>query len=635
MRGWTVQDSLELYGVPAWGVGFFTINSAGHVAVRPRGNGGQEIDLLELVQDLERRGLRKPILIRFSDILAARVEGIAKGFERAMAEYGYKGNYRGVYPIKVNQQRHVVEEIVQYGAAQKVGLEAGSKPELLVALALLDTPEALIICNGYKDRAYVETALLAQRIGRTPYIVIDRPGEIDLVIKTSRELGIRPHLGIRARLSTRGAGKWVESTGDRSKFGLSAPEIVEAVDRLRTEDMLDCLELLHFHIGSQITAIRAHKDALAEASRVFVGLHELGARPRVLDVGGGLGVDYDGSSTNFHSSMNYTVQEYANDVVSSIQEACDEAGVAHPDIVTEAGRAMVAHHSVLVFDVLGVQERSTGTRPAPLEENDPKVLHDLAEVYRTISKKNATEAYHDALQLKEEASTLFSLGYLDLKGRARLETLFWSCCEKIARVAREMDADSIPEELEPLEKGLADTYYANLSVFQSMPDHWAVKQLFPIMPIHRLDEKPTRKGLFVDLTCDSDGKIDQFIDMHDVKDVLELHSWNGAPYYIAVFLVGAYQEILGDLHNLFGDTDAVHVTLADDGNYRVERVVEGDDVESVLSYVQYDRRALIEKVRLTIEEAARKGQISLEESARLRRRYEQGLGEYTYLARDH
>ena len=635
MRGWTVQDSLELYSVPAWGAGFFTINPAGHVAVRPRGNGGHEIDLLELVKDLEQRGLRKPLLIRFSDILAARVEGIAKGFERAMAEYGYRGNYRGVYPIKVNQQRHVVEEIVQYGAPLRVGLEAGSKPELLVALALLDTPEALIICNGYKDRAYVETALLAQRIGRTPYIVIDRPGEIDLVIKTSRELGIRPHLGVRARLSTRGAGKWVESTGDRSKFGLSAPEIVEAVDRLRAEDMLDCLELLHFHIGSQITAIRAHKDALAEASRVFVGLHELGARPHVLDVGGGLGVDYDGSSTNFHSSMNYTVQEYANDVVSSVQEACDEAGVAHPDIVTEAGRAMVAHHSVLIFDVLGVQERSTGTRPAPVEESDPKVLHDLAEVHRTITKKNAVEAYHDALQLKEEASTLFSLGYLDLKGRARLEALFWSCCEKIARVAREMDADSIPEELESLEKGLADTYYANLSVFQSMPDHWAVKQLFPILPIHRLDEKPTRRGLFVDLTCDSDGKIDQFIDMHDVKDVLELHSWNGGPYYIGVFLVGAYQEILGDLHNLFGDTDAVHVTLADDGSYRVERVVEGDDVEHVLAYVQYDRRALIEKVRVTIEEAARKGQITLEESARLRRRYEQGLQEYTYLARDH
>src|SRR5512134_3833630 len=420
MRGWTVQDSLELYSVPAWGAGFFTINQAGHVAVRPRGDGGHEIDLLELVQDLERRGLRKPMLIRFSDILAARVEGIARAFERAMAEYGYRGAYRGVYPIKVNQQRHVVEEIVQYGAVQRVGLEAGSKPELLVALALLDTPEALIICNGYKDRAYVETALLAQKIGRTPFIVIDRPGEIDLVIKTSRELGIRPHLGVRARLTARGAGKWVESTGDRSKFGLSALEIVDAVERLRAEDMLDCLELLHFHIGSQMTAIRARKDAVKEASRVFVGVHEMGARPTLLDVGGGLGVDYDGSKTNFHSSKNYSTQEYANDVVAHIQEACEESGVPHPDIVTEAGRAMVAHHSVLVFDVLGVNEMLSGKKPDPVSESDPKVLQDLSEVWATVSRKNVQEAYHDALQLKEEASTLFSLGFIDLRARARV-----------------------------------------------------------------------------------------------------------------------------------------------------------------------------------------------------------------------
>jgi arginine decarboxylase len=634
MRGWTVRDSLELYNVAAWGAGFFTVNAQGHVAVLPRGQGGPSIDLLDLVQDLERRGLRTPLLVRFSDILASRVQGLARAFESAMQDYGYKGLYRGVYPIKVNQQRHVVEEIVHYGSQQRVGLEAGSKPELLVALALLDTPEALIICNGYKDRAYVETALLAQRLGRTPIVVIDRFDEIDLVVKTSRELGIRPHLGVRARLTARGAGKWVDSTGDRSKFGLSALEIVDAVERLRSEDMLDCLELLHFHIGSQITAIRAHKDALAEAGRVFVGLHELGARPRLLDVGGGLGVDYDGSCTNFHSSMNYTTQEYANDVVASIQEACDEAQVPHPDIVTEAGRAMVAHHSVLVFDVLGVSEVRSGERPPPVSEDDPKVVQDLAEVWQGISKKNVQEAYHDAAQLKEEAASLFSLGYLDLRARAQVERLFWSCCSRIQRIVAELP--HVPEELEPLERALADTYYANLSVFQSAPDHWAVKQLFPMMPIHRLDEKPTRRGIFVDLTCDSDGKIDQFIDVHDVKDVLELHSFTGAPYYIAMFLVGAYQEILGDLHNLFGDTDAVHVRLGEEGDgYVVEHVVEGDAVENVLAYVQYDRRSLVEKVRLTVEEALRKGQISLEESARLRKRYEQGLQEYTYLSQDH
>ena len=510
------------------------------------------MDLRDLVGDLSRRGLRTPLLIRFSDILASRVQGIAKIFENTISEYEYRGRFRGVYPIKVNQQRHVVEEIISHGAGAGFGLEAGSKPELLIALALLDTPGALIICNGYKDRAYVETALLAQRLGRTPIIVIDRFHEIDLLIKTAAELGIRPHIGVRARLTTKGAGKWVESTGDKSKFGLSAREIVDAVERLRSEDMLDCLELLHFHIGSQITTIRAHKDALREASHIFVGLHKMGAEPRLVDVGGGLGVDYDGSQTNFHSSKNYSAQEYANDVVSTIQSACDEAEVPHPDLVTEAGRWMVAHHSVLVFDVLGVNEVRSGQPMEPIDEEDAKILRDLEEVWRSISRKNVRECYHDAVQLKEDASTLFSLGQLDLRDRARVESLFWDCCQKILKIVREMP--SVPEDLEDLEKGLADTYYGNLSVFQSAPDHWAVKQLFPVMPIHRLNERPTRRGVFADLTCDSDGKIDQFIDQHDVKDVLELHAWNGEPYLIGMFLVGAYQEILGDLHNLFGDT---------------------------------------------------------------------------------
>ncbi|HEY5657183.1 MAG TPA: biosynthetic arginine decarboxylase, partial [Myxococcota bacterium] len=576
MGAWTVDDSLALYNVAAWGEGFFTINPAGRVEVRPRGSDGPRIDLLELVQNLEQRGLSTPLLIRFSDILASRVRGLAQAFRQAIEEYEYRGAYRGVYPIKVNQQRHVVEEIIQYGKDLGVGLEAGSKPELLIALALLDTPDALIICNGYKDRAYIETALLAQRLGRTPVIVIDRFHELDLVIKTASELGIRPHIGVRARLIARGAGRWEDSTGDRSKFGLSAHEIVDAVERLRGEDMLECLELLHFHIGSQITAIRAHKDALAEASRIFTSLHEMGAAPRLLDVGGGLGVDYDGSRTNFHSSRNYSTQEYANDVVAFVQEACDEASVPHPDLITEAGRAMVAHHSVLIFDVLGVGEVLSGPSPAPVTEDDPKVVQDLAEVLDEISSDSVIEAYHDAVQLKEEAATLFSLGYLDLAGRARIDRLFWACCGRILELVRELP--HVPEELEDLEKALADIYYGNLSVFQSAPDHWAVKQLFPVMPIHRLDEKPTRRGVIADLTCDSDGKIDRFIDPLDVKDVLELHPFTGAPYYLGMFLVGAYQEILGDLHNLFGDTDAVHVTLDPEGGYRVEHVVEGDSV---------------------------------------------------------
>ncbi len=632
MRAWTVRDARELYNVTAWGAGFLTVNERGNVEVRPNGDGGNGVDLLALVNDLAERGLRTPMLIRFSDILAASVEGLRAAFERAIGEYDYRGAYRGVYPIKVNQQRHVVEELVDYGSKARIGLEAGSKPELLIALAVLDTQDALIVCNGYKDRAYIETALLAQRLGRYPIIVVDRFHEVDLIIKVAQDLGIRPHVGVRAKLTTKGAGKWVESTGDRSKFGLTAMEIVDAVERLREADMLDCLELLHFHIGSQITAIRAHKDALREASRVFVGLHELGANPKLIDVGGGLGVDYDGSQTNFHSSMNYTIQEYANDVVASIQEACDEKQIEHPDIVTEAGRAMVAHHSMLVFDILGVQETLPRKAPAPVQEEDHRVIRDLQEVWSTTTQKNVLEAYHDALQLKEEATSLFSLGYLNLHERARAERLFWHCCEKILRITR--DLPSVPEELQPLEKSLADTYYSNFSVFQSAPDHWAVKQLFPVMPIHRLHEKPTRRGVLADLTCDSDGKIDKFIDPHDVKDVLELHAPNGDPYYIGVFLIGAYQEILGDLHNLFGDTDAVHVRLDDDGGYSIEHVVEGEDVKQVLEYVEYDPSALVEKVRRSIERSVRAGNISLNESARLRRHYEQGLSEYTYLTRD-
>jgi arginine decarboxylase len=627
---WTIRDSLDLYHVLDWGSGYFAINDAGDVEVRPKAGDARSIDLLELVENLGRRGVRTPLLIRFNDILDSRVRGLNHCFREAIEEVDYRGTYRGVYPIKVNQQRHVVEELIRFGAPEKLGLEAGSKPELLIALALLDTPGALIICNGYKDRAYVETALLAQRLGRTPIIVVDRFHEIDLVLKTSRELAIRPHLGIRARLNTKGAGKWIESTGEHSKFGLSSMEIVEAVDRLASEDMLDCVELLHFHIGSQITAARAHKDALSEASRVFVGLHEMGATPSLIDVGGGLGVDYDGSRTNFHSSKNYSMQEYANDVVSFIQEACDAAKIAHPDIVTESGRSLSAHHSVLVFDVLGVNEVLSRSQPAKVTDDDPKVLRDLAEVWSDTSVEDVQESYHNALLLKEEAATLFSLGYLDLRGKARVEHLFAQCCEKILELLRELP--EIPEDLADFESGLADIYYGNFSVFQSAPDHWAVRQLFPVMPIHRLDERPTRRGIFADLTCDSDGKIDQFINPREAKSLIELHPWTGDPYYIGVFLVGAYQEILGDLHNLFGDTNAVHVTLDDRGGYRLDHIVEGDAVEDVLAYVQYERRPLIEKVRRIIEGALRNDEISLEESARRRERYEQGLKGYTYLS---
>ncbi len=629
MTDWTIDESAELYAIDHWGEGYFSIDAAGDVAVHRDASGEAGVNLRELVEEIRHRGLHTPLLIRFSDILASRISELVRCFAAARREYSYSGGYRPVYPIKTNQQRQVVEELIEAGRPYNLGLEVGSKPELLVALALLDTPDALIVCNGYKDRAYLETALLAQRLGRLPVIVLDRPDELPLLLKASHELGISPHIGVRCRLASRGAGRWADSTGDRSKFGLSAAEIVEVTKLLRAERMLGCLEMLHFHIGSQITEIRAHKDALREASRIFVGLHELGCALRFVDVGGGLGVDYVGSKTSFESSMNYTMQEYAYDVIAALQEACDERGVPHPEVVSESGRALVSHASVLVFDVLGVD--GTVGRPAPTAPvaGEHKVIQDLWEVWSSIEPPNVQESLHDALELKEEALGAFSLGYLDLAARARAEELFWSCCERI--LALLPDLPYVPEELAGLERQLSDTYYGNFSVFQSLPDSWALDQLFPIMPIHRLREEPLRRGTLADLTCDCDGKVDRFIDLRGDRGVLELHEPNGHPYYLGVFLVGAYQETLGELHNLFGDTDAVHVRIEPSGRYSIQQVVEGDSVEEVLSYVQYDRRDLSERVRRAIEEALRKGDITLEESALLRRRYEQGLSGYTYL----
>jgi arginine decarboxylase len=629
LRAWTIKDALELYNVNGWGRDFFTINDAGHVEVTPAGPGLGRIDLKDLVDDLRDRGLNLPILIRFSDILRRRVETLCGSFQQAIAENDYKGSYRGVYPIKVNQQRHVVEELIEFGRPFNLGLEAGSKPELLVALALQENPEALILCNGYKDRGFIETALLAQKLGRKVIIVVDRMNEVETIITASRELGISPVIGMRARLSTKGAGKWVESTGDRSKFGLTTTEMVEAVERLRREGMLDSLQLLHFHIGSQITAIRAIKDALREASRIFVELSALGANMRYLDCGGGLGVDYDGSQTNFHSSVNYTLQEYASDIVSQIAEACNAKGVPHPDIVTESGRALTAHHSVLVFNVLDTNQMLLGHIPESLADDEHRVIQQLYETFQGVSRKNFQEAYHDAIQLKEEGITAFNLGFLDLRARARVEQLFYATIEKILKIVR--DLSYVPDELEGLEKQLSDTYYCNFSLFQSLPDHWAVRQLFPTMPIQRLNTKPTRRAVLADLTCDSDGKMDQFIDLRDVKHFLELHPKNGEPYYVASFLVGAYQEILGDLHNLFGDTDAVHVRL-DGDDYRVDHVVEGDSVTEVLSYVQYSKDDLVSRVRRAVDVAVRDKRLTAVESGRLMRRYEEGLDGYTYLS---
>jgi arginine decarboxylase len=631
IRAWTVKDAIELYNVEGWGRDFFSINEAGNIEVSPAGPGQGKIDLKELVDDLVERGIKVPLLIRFSDILRTRVQQLCGSFQQAIVDNDYKGTYRGVYPIKVNQQRHVVEELMEYGRPYNLGIEAGSKPELLVALALQENPDALILCNGYKDRAYIETALLARKLGRQVIIILDRIAELDTIIAASRDLDIKPTIGVRARLSTKGAGKWVESTGDRSKFGLTTTEMVDAVERLRAVGMLDCLQLLHFHIGSQITAIRAHKDALREASRIYVELHAMGANMRYVDCGGGLGVDYDGSRTNFHSSVNYSLQEYAADVVSQIAETCNARGVPHPDIVTESGRALVAHHSVLVFNVLGTNEILVNQLQESVSPTEPQVIRNLYETYESVSRKNFQEAYHDVLQLKEEAITAFNLGVLDLKQRARMEQLFWATCERILKIVR--DLPYVPDDLEGLEKQLTDTFYCNFSLFQSLPDHWAVRQLFPTLPIHKLNKAPQRRAVLADLTCDSDGKVDQFIDLHDVKHFLELHSMNGGPYYIASFLVGAYQEILGDLHNLFGDTDAVHVRL-DGDDYSVDHVVKGDSVAEVLTYVQYTKEGLVSRVRRAVEGALREKRLTMAESGRLMSRYEEALEAYTYLTVD-
>ncbi len=647
MSEWTPRQSADLYRVNEWGTGFFSVSENGNLLVHPRlsetnptarveaGASAPQgtIDLPKLVGELERRGLRRPMLIRFSDILATRIEALATCFLEAIAEHGYEGQWRGVYPIKVNQQAHVVEEIIEFGAPFGVGLEAGSKPELLIALALLDTQDALLICNGYKDRAYIELALLAQRLGRNTIIVVDRYNEIELIVKAAAALGIRPHIGLRARLSTVGAGRWIESSGERSKFGLSADELVRAIDRLRSEDLLGCIELLHFHMGSQITSIRAHKEALREAMRIYVGLHNLGASNlHILDVGGGLGVDYIGAGTDDPSSMNYSMQEYANDIVFAAGQACSEAGIPNPDIVTESGRAMVAHQSVLVFDVIGVNRDQTPSSSVPCLPDDHAVLHSLYETVENITPDTLSERYHDLLHDRDEAASLFSLGYLDLKGRATSERLFHAGCVQIGAILQQLG--ETPEEFEDLTNILTDTYFGNFSIFQSAPDAWAIKQVFPVMPIHRLGEEPSRNGIIVDLTCDSDGRLDRFIGESEEQNTLRLHPWNGEPYFLAVFLVGAYQEILGDLHNLFGDTDAVHVRLDDEGGYSIKHYVEGDAVTEVLSYVQYEKRALSERVRKTIERSLRQGHISLEDSARLRRRYDQGLADYTYLSND-
>jgi arginine decarboxylase len=624
---WTVTDASELYDVASWGKGYFSVGANGHLWVHPTKEAARGIDLRELIEKLELRGIGLPILIRFAEILKHRLGEMYQAFQSAITEHNYKGDYRCVYPIKVNQQRQVVEEVFQFGRPYHFGLEAGSKPELLAVLAVADN-ETPIICNGFKDDEYIEMVMLAKKIGRQIIPVVEKYTELDLILKHSQRVGVRPTIGLRLKLASRGSGRWKSSGGYRSKFGLTVSEALQALDQMKAVGMEDCLELLHFHLGSQITNIRQIKAAVTEGARIYVELKRAGAGLKSLDVGGGLGIDYDGSQTDFESSVNYTLQEYANDVVYHIQNVCDEAEVAHPTIVSESGRAIAAYHSVLVFNVLGVSGFGEAAF-TPVPEDAEQPLIDLQETYRSLSSKNLLESFHDAQQALDSALNLFSLGYLPLAQRSQAETLYWAICRRVHRMAKELDY--FPEELEMLDGMLSDTYFCNFSLFQSMPDSWAVKQLFPIMPIHRLNEMPTRNGVLGDISCDSDGKIDQFIDRRDVKRTLPLHPFNGEPYLMGAFLVGAYQEILGDLHNLFGDTNAVHVSLGPGGDVILDAVIRGDTVREVLDYVQFNAKALLEAFRRDVETALRDGKIGYEESGRLLKFYEEGLNGYTYL----
>jgi len=632
---WSVEDSIELYQIRGWAQKYFGANAAGHIVVHPDAN-SRAIDLYEVVQGLRERGLTAPLLLRFSDILQHRLRHIREAFASAIAENEYAGQYMAVYPIKVNQQRHVVEEVYKFGAELGFGLEVGSKPELLAVMALNRSSDRVIVCNGFKDDEYIEAVILATKLGRRIIPVVEGYDELRLIIKHAKKYDVRPIIGVRVKLASQGAGRWRDSAGAKSKFGLFVSEVLEMFELLKHHAMEDCLKLVHCHMGSQVQDIRKVKDAINELAHIYVELVRMGAGLQYVDVGGGLGVDYDGSQTNFESSMNYSIQEYANDIVHRMRTVCDEAGIAHPSIISESGRAMVAYHSVLVFNVLGSSMLDRYVIAESLEEECgdiaeiPQPIRDLFDAYNGVSERRLVECYHDAVQARDAAMQLFNLGYLSLPMRGLSERLFWATCAKVSESVRKLK--SVPEELDDLEVILSDTYFCNFSLFQSLPDHWAIDQLFPIVPIHRLDEKPTRKAVLADITCDSDGKIDRFIDRRDIKKTIDLHPLReGQDYYLGVFLVGAYQETLGDLHNLFGDTHVVHIRLDDDGEWWIDEVVRGDSAKEVLGYVQYDVNRLLPDMSQDCERAVREKRLTVEESRILLNFYESGLNGYTYL----
>lgn len=637
MGDWDTSKSEEIYSVSTWSGGHFSVGPSGNLCVSPEIDletgepRGPVFDMRDLIEKIKRRGIATPLLVRFDGILRSRVREIHAAFARARSESGYGGGYCGVYPIKVNQQRHVVEALLEEGARHGMGLEVGSKPELLAAIPFKTRGEMTLVCNGYKDREYVETALLSSRLEITPILVVEKYTELATIIDASKRLGIRPTIGVRMKPWVKGSGRWKDSSGDRAKFGLTTRQIVHLVDALRRAEMLDCLQLLHFHIGSQITNIRSIKNTLREATRTLLGLHELGVHVRWFDVGGGLGIDYDGSNSSTESSVNYTLQEYANDVVYQLHEACEEGGLEPPTIVTESGRALTAHHAVLVTEVLGVSEFVSDEPAVTPEESESEIVEKCAALLDEIHIDTCLEDYHDALQLREEAMMMFNLGQLSLPERASVEEYFWRACGKILGFTRTMDF--VPDDLAALESQMADTYYLNFSLFQSVPDSWAINQLFPIVPLQRLDQEPTRRAILADITCDSDGKIDRFVDQRDEKRTLELHPWTPTdePYYLGIFLVGAYQEILGDMHNLFGDPNIVHIDADEQGRPSLTHVVRGDRTQEVLSYVEYFEQDLLHRLRGLIEHSLDRGQMTYEESAALQSCYEAGLASYTYL----
>jgi arginine decarboxylase len=637
---WNAERSATLYNVAGWGLGYFRVGEDGQLRVDPDRDGKGEVSLLEVVQGLRERGYAAPVMLRFSDILRNRLADIAGAFARAIAAHDYQGRYHAVYPIKVNQQRHLVQEVLAYGEPHGFGLEVGSKPELLAVMSMTaQTAERLIVCNGFKDDRYIEAVILSTKIGRNIIPVVESLGELRLIIKYAQKYGVRPQIGARVKLASQGIGRWRESAGHRAKFGLLVNELIEMCDLLREHGMLDCLKLLHCHVGSQIHEIKTVKNIINELGHLYAEVSRMGAGLEYLDIGGGLGVDYDGTQRSLESSMNYTLDEYASDVVFRISNVCRQVGIPHPHIITECGRAMVAYNSVLVFDVLGrTSIESVARDDVRIEDwngaqKPPLPVMDLYDAYRNLDERNFLERYNDAVQARDEALNLFSLGYLDLKGRALVERMFWSTLVRVRGFMR-ADAEEYPEKQE-VEALLSDTYFCNFSLFQSLPDSWAIDQLFPLMPIHRLQEYPSRKAVLADITCDSDGKIDAFVSTGAPKSMLELHDLReGEEYYLGAFLVGAYQETLGDLHNLFGDTHVAHISVDEEGDWYVEELVPGDTTREVLGYVQYEPEHLASFLRRDCERAVREKKLTVQESQVLVRFYESGLNSYTYLERE-